>query len=52
MHIQVFLALTMDELKQLGIEPMAIRKKLFMAMQSESSIDIIDTNLSEIGITQ
>ena len=42
-HIQAFFALTMDELKQLGIEPMAIRKKLFMAIQSESSIDM-DTN--------
>ena len=35
MHIQAFFALTMDELKQLGVEPMAIRKKLFMAIQSE-----------------
>ena len=32
MHIQAFFA---DELKQLGVEPMANRKKLFMAIQIE-----------------
>ena len=35
MHIQAFFALTMDELKLMGVKPMAIRKKLFMAIQSE-----------------
>ena len=34
MHIQAFFALTMDELKQLGMEPMVIQKKLFMAIHS------------------
>ena len=38
MHIQEFFALTMDELEELGIEPMAIRKKLHLAIQSECTI--------------
>ena len=35
MHIQEFFTLTMDELEKLGIEPMAIRKKLLLAIKSE-----------------
>ena len=35
MHIQAFFALTMDELTQLGVGPLAIRKKLFIEIQSE-----------------
>ena len=31
--LQAFFALTMDKLKELGIEPMAVRKKLSMAIQ-------------------
>ena len=37
MHVpmQTFLALSMDELKEIGIEPFAVRKKLHMAIQGD-----------------
>ena len=41
MHIQAFYALNMDDLEKLGINPLAIRKMLLIAIQSECECAVI-----------